>query len=129
MILLIADALRGDAAVAALVGDRVWPVRRPQGRELPALTLSSVSAVPLQSHDGAGALTRSRLQVDCWASSWAAARALRAAAIGAIEATEDPAGPIPSIARMGDRDLPELREAGEDLFRVSIDFEIWHKEA
>lgn len=63
-------------AVAALVGDRGYPVILPQGATFPAFTYQRISGgTRVASHAGDSGLTLARIQVDCWASTYLAAKA------------------------------------------------------
>ncbi|MGG7567901.1 tail completion protein gp17 [Rhodovulum sp. DZ06] len=118
-------ALLSAPGVSALAGTRVWPLRRPQGSDLPAVTLRRISGAPLQSHDGPASLARARVQVDVWAHSYAAAKALRGAVAAVLDAAATPAGEIRAVRRLDERDLSE---ADGRLVRISLDFELWHQE-
>lgn len=117
--------LLADPGVAALAGARIWPLRRPQGEALPAITLQRIGGAPLQSHAGTASLARARIQIDIWAARYAEAKALRAAATAVLDAAANPAGPICAARRIDERDLSE---AEGRLLRISIDYDIWHQE-
>lgn len=72
--------LQGDAAIAALVLDRIYPVLRPQGSVAPAITFSRVFADYQTSLDGwTSGKVQIRLQIDVWAKTYESARAIKAA--------------------------------------------------
>lgn len=89
----IYEYVTGVGAVAALIGDRFYPVRLPdkdqddKPLELPACRYFLVSGVPSYSHDGDSNLTEDGFQVDVYAASYAAAEqtadAVQAALSGA----------------------------------------------
>lgn len=78
-------ALLADAAVAALVGTRVWPARLPQTATLPAVVFQRVATVPsspaLSNPVGP---TRARVQMSCWATTFGGARELGDAVMHAL---------------------------------------------
>jgi hypothetical protein len=61
------------------IGDRVFPLTLPQGATLPAIVYQRVSPRSTSTHDGAGGVVSPRFQFKCWASTYAAACALRVA--------------------------------------------------
>jgi len=70
----ITEALRthllGDAAIAALVGARIYPLRLPQKVTMPAIVLSLISD-PRPGHlRGVAGMARARYQVDAWAQTY-----------------------------------------------------------
>lgn len=112
------------ASVAS--GRRYW-VRAPQGATLPYVVLNIVSGVRDYHTKGPSGYVQSRVQCDCYGSTYSAAkttaRAVRAAASGARS------GDIQGIFVETERDLP-AEDAGpvNNLFRTSIDLIIHHKE-
>ena len=112
-------ALSGASAVTALVGTRIYPVTIPAGKSLPAITYFRVSGTPERRlNNGGSSGQRVRVQVDCWATTYAAAKS----AAAAVQTAAIAAG----FAFVQDRDLHE-----EDLniFRVSMDFMGWQTPA
>ncbi len=74
-------ALTEDATVAGLVAARVYPQKLPQSPTLPAITYGIVSRVPTEANTE---LFDCRIQLDCWASSYAGATALALATLSAL---------------------------------------------
>lgn len=111
------DRLVADATVAGLVGTRVRPMLLNQNETLPAISFSRVATVPhddlelTQNHEWV------RVQVDCWAASYSAAKTLAAAVRAALQAA-------PVYGQL----LTELDDADPDekLYRVIQDFRIWN---
>ena len=58
-----------DAATAAIVGQRMYPRRLPQGPTLPALDYQRVDTRRLHDFDGPDGLPRARVQVRAWGAS------------------------------------------------------------
>ena len=76
--------LVAHAGTTALVGTRVYPLRLPQGPTYPAIRYQVISA-PREHAMGADTGTvHARVQVDCWATTYAGAKALAAQVILAL---------------------------------------------
>jgi len=110
----IYDTLRNNAAVAALVGNRVRPVHLRQGDPFPAIVYTRISTEPVNDLDGHGGLDNCRFQIDCYSEGYQELRNLAAAVKTAMNA----AGHL----QAGDRDL---YESDLKLHRVILDFSIW----
>jgi hypothetical protein len=65
-------------------GTRVYWVDRPQASALPAVTLQTISDPRPQHLKGFHPLRETRVQVDCWADSYAAAKTLLEAVVAAV---------------------------------------------
>lgn len=115
------------AGLAALSGDRVYPLALPQGGALPALTYMRVSEAPVLDRDNRAArYRRDRYQIDGWAADYDTAVALRGqvrAAMGTFRVTSAPRvdGALPA----GGSDVPE---AEEGQYRFRLDYMISHEE-
>ena len=118
--------LLDDAAVAAIAGNDVHWVTRPQGSDLPAVTLSVVAGsrdVHLKGYSG---LRSTDVQADCWAASFAEAKALVEAVIAATAAP----GVFGGI-KFGRTVAGEPRDLGDDatgafIHRQSVDLTVSH---
>lgn len=60
----------GDAAIAAQIGTRLYPVLIPQDAELPAIAYQVISAPRRYSHSGDSRLTPLRMQFTIQANSY-----------------------------------------------------------
>lgn len=79
--------LLGQPALAALLGERMYPVTLPQGATLPAVTYSLISGTTEgDSQDGPG-VSRRRYQFDCWAETYSAATVVATALATAVSGT------------------------------------------
>lgn len=123
--------LRQTTAIAALVGENINWGLRPQASALPALGLSVISRVPVDSDEGKSTLSMSRVQIDCWAATMTGAKALASAVKVALP------GPNLTLATStfhglwteNETDYPsEEDKGGTPIFRVSIDLLINHIE-
>ena len=117
------------APVTALVGQRVYWVDRPQASALPAITLQTISEARRQHMKGFDGLDVSRVQIDCWATSYAQAQALQEAAIAAT--IDEHAGNGIRFARAFIDSIRDLGERVETQFihRASIDLIVHHSTA
>jgi hypothetical protein len=124
--------LLGALGVTGLVGDRISWALRPRRDALPAIALHLISAPRDYHMAGPSGLVTSRVQVDCWAQSAANATAVSRAvnaAIGGMRETVD------GVEFQGafletETDMTDDEGATPDevLYRVSMDFFIWHSE-
>ncbi len=80
----LCSVLENDAAVAALVGTRVYAMPLPQDPTLPAITYQRISTVLGAGISGPESLARVRVQVDCWATTVAGVAALGQAVLNAL---------------------------------------------
>lgn len=76
------EALTEDATVGGLVAERVYPRKLPQTPTLPAISYSIISDVP--NMESNTELSDVRIQLDCWAATYAGSRALAIAAKQAL---------------------------------------------
>lgn len=65
-------------------GTRVYWVDRPQSAALPAVTLQTISDPRPQHLKGFDELRETRVQIDCWADTYAIAKALMEAVLTAV---------------------------------------------
>lgn len=68
--------LLADAPIAAVVGTRVYPVRRPQGVPYPSIVMTRVSGNPGYADDGEIGLQHARVQIDSQALTYTEAKNL-----------------------------------------------------
>jgi hypothetical protein len=125
----IIDYLLAGSAVAAIIGTRIFPLTRPQGSALPALTVTRISGAPVYASDGEAGLLDARLQIDSYAETYTAAKDLAAAVTNRLSAVQDVVqSGVTLIYVMLDSEQ-DLREGGsgefEYLFRVRQDFIVW----
>lgn len=118
---LIAKLL-ATAGVTALVSTRINWSRRVQGEALPAIVLHRISGTPDVTHAGASGLVVSRVQVDCWGSTYSSAKAVARAVEAAITAQTFTQGAIRFDVILIDAERDDTDdEAPETLFRTSLD--------
>ena len=94
--------LKGTTAVANQVVNagaspltyRIFPNRIPQGEIRPAIRFARISTVRPQGLDGPSAYLQTRFQLDAWATTDAACRALADAVVAAIDGHRGTFGPV-----------------------------------
>lgn len=127
---VVTAALLADAPVVSLVGTRITWLVRPQATAVPALTLQRISGRRDYHTAGASGLVESRLQADCWAATYPAAKALARAVrdvLSGLSTNSPPA--LQSVFLDVEVDTYEPGGPTEiGLHRVRLDFRIWHNE-
>lgn len=122
------SAMANDATVGGLVGGtgssaRVYPMILPQGSVLPAVTYQVIDKprIDTASLSGHNARVRARVQVDCWAGTYAQVKSLADATRNALLTAS-----AFTALNLDDRDL---YEDDTHIYRVSADFSVWYLEA
>lgn len=113
--------IMGTPAVSALVSTRVNWSRRPQGQALPAIVLHRIGGTPDVHHGGPSGLAVSRVQVDCWGSSYGSAKALARAVQNAITARTFTQGSTRFDVILVDSERDDSDDQTTPLFRTSLD--------
>jgi hypothetical protein len=117
--------LLAAAPVAALVGDRVYWVDRPQAETLPAITLQIIDEPREQHMGGFQAMQSVVVQLDVWAASYSSAKALKEAVIAALVPAASGNGIDFRRAFVRARDLSERTETAF-IYRPSLDFTFFY---
>jgi hypothetical protein len=120
--------LLADPGVAAVAGDRVHWLRRPQGEATPALVLSRVGGGHAFTYGGRDDLVEARVQIDAWAERLADVKALARAVNALLSGYRATSGSIRSAFLNAERDGLQDADPFGTLARVSLDFTIWHQE-
>jgi hypothetical protein len=126
----LVDWLLGSASVNTFVTNPsaiTW-VQRKRGLPLPSLVLTVVSRLPDVAMSGRTGLAQARVQFDCYAATYKAAKGLaRAVGDRLAEIRNDDGDALQGAFPEGERDGFETETGGAgDLYRVSLDFIIWH---
>ncbi len=118
--------LLADGPVAALVDDRIDPIKLPQSPTYPAITYEIISDIPHRSLDGDSDLERVRVRLHCWAATYT----------GAIDLAGKVRNSVADFSgTMGSTKVPSVKfETWNDLFedvpevyRRVVDFIIAHR--
>lgn len=121
--------LSEDAAVSALAGNRIYPLRAPDRVALPYLTYQRISGARWRSIDGPSGMAQPRIQVDVWADRYDVSKSVAGAVRNALDGWRGTVAGVRvgGIALEGDQDLFE-DEVDPPLYRVSLDFIVTHNE-
>lgn len=119
------------SAIQGIVGRRVNWGFRVQGEGLPALTLFNASPGRSYTYKGAAGLSGPRVQFDCWAPDFAAAKALARAVIAEVEAPATVAGVKFHGAFLDQERGPLIEDlgGGRKVHRISLDLFVWFSAA
>lgn len=126
----LATHLANDSGISAIVGTRIYAGLRPQKSPLPSIVYSRVSGVRIESLQGSSGLARPRFQIDCCGKSYPAVKNLAEAIRLSLEGFRGTMGGgggvvVQCVRYLGDIDF---YSDDEEIFRVALDFEIWHNE-
>ena len=113
-------ALTGHAGLSALVGTRVFPVILPQNVTLPAVRYQRITGGQVTAHSGYTGLENPRYQIDAWANTFDAARAIAKQ----IRLAMTSATTFTAIVLTDFDDY----EPEKNLFRISLDFSVWSEQ-
>jgi len=116
----IAGHLGDYAGLAALVGERIYPVRLPQTPTLPAVTYQRISGTTRYSHDGDSGLYSARWQFSCWAEHYMEAVAVGAQVKGAVHTWRNAHGQPAFVENEVDD-----YEPATGVYHVMVDATIW----
>jgi hypothetical protein len=130
----LAALLLAHAPLTALTSTRIHWLRAPQAVARPYVVLQSISGIPDVTHQGPSGLVAGRVQVDCYGDTYGSAKTVARAVTGRLSGyrgTPTPPGTtvFDGIFKDAERDGYEDEASPDKLFRVSMDFIIWHKGA
>lgn len=124
-------ALLADAGIAALVKTRVNWLTRPAASRLPAIVLQTVSVDRLYTFTHRDSATARRVQIDCWATSFLAAKAVARAVNACLDGLTAAPWSRPEVVAEREfyepGDAPVAGQPSTDLYRVSLDAVVWHR--
>lgn len=122
---LLVTLLASSPPLVSLVNQRIQWGTREQASGLPAVSLAKVSGGPVYSDEGEAGLTETRVQIDCWASTFGTATAVARAVQAQLSGHFD--GFFRYISLDVSRDLSEGGgNQAEYQHRTSMDFIILH---
>jgi len=110
-------AVEGDihTILAALVSNRCYALVAPESAARPYIVFQVISNPTLNDLDGDVGISNRRFQVDVWADTYGAAKALGKTAATSLTA----AGHL----KLGDN--PDQRDAETKTFCASSDYSVW----
>ena len=120
--------LAGDGTISGLVGERIYPIRLPEGTEGPSAKPALVYMRPgindeTDLSSGDGSLQRVRVQVDAWASSAEVANQLGELVRVRMQSATVAANSFVLGAAFGQDDY----DFEAKLFRYMNDFTVWYR--
>lgn len=123
--------LLANAPLAALVGNRITWLDRPQGSGLPAITLQVITPGRSYHFKGPAGYTGARVQADSWGAFYLSAKQASRAFLAAIEppALFGSTRFGPAFLEGGPDFPPQDIDGGGRAYRVNHDIIIWHRPA
>lgn len=126
---LVREVLLADPVISGAVGGtRIYPLVRPQGSPLPAITYQRVSQTRADPLVGRERVASIRLQIDCWSAKYADLKTL-AQDVSEVLHGHGTTDPPPALRAI--RALPGERDdydEGPAVYRVSSDYSVWWEE-
>ena len=124
--------LKGQAAVNAVTGNRIYPIRLPQNVTFPAIAYTRISGQRVHVMGAISGVASPRIQIICWAETYGAAKDLAEIVRLVLDNYSGAMGGTTVIASLIDDDA-DMEDAapntGRKLYGVRTDYEIWHREA
>ena len=122
----IRSILVNDSTVKAIT-TRCYPGKIPQNPEYPLIVYHKVTGMRDHHLQGPSGLAHPRFQVEAWATTYDAAKALANAIRGALDGYKGTVGAVAigSILIESERDV---YEEAVSCHRVIMDFFVWHSE-
>jgi len=132
----VQQRLAADAGVSAIAADRIFPVILPETMLNPdttvpaALTYQVISKIPTYTLSDGVVLIIARVQFDCWASTYGAAKSLMAALDAALDQYT---GTLPDGTEVQnawrENGARDDHDRDTRLYRVSADYFVMYAEA
>lgn len=123
VIVAVRSALLADAAVAALVGTRVYAKKLPQAVTYPAATLELISGDPGNTVAAAGTMKWSRVRINAWGTTYATAEGLAHKIEAALNVKKSTQGAV-RLASINAQGLRDFYEPDVEAHYHSQDFSI-----
>jgi hypothetical protein len=121
--------LQDDAAVGALIADRIYPIWVPQGRAMPAVTYNQLAGGRDQMLSGPSGFVSAVFEFSCWAESYGQTRSVADAvrqALDGFDGTSDTIV-IQSVQLQDENDIPAAEDGIDRLRRYGkiLSFAVW----
>ena len=122
--------LAASGAVASHVGDRIYPVVRPQNSALPAIVYQQISGPRSHAMDGPSSLVESTWQVSCWAASYTQAEQLMDAVRSTLDGYSGTVAgvDIEGIFLIDVADLYNTEPKATQTFGKRMDIQVFYQE-
>lgn len=129
--LALVSRLTTVAAVTALVGSRIYPLKVPQGATMPCIRYANISTIERVNAMGndPGPVSQ-RMQLDCYGTTYASARAVFEATQAALQRYRGTEAGIEVMASFIDDEQDSFEEDATygGLYRSRLDVVIWVRE-
>lgn len=132
---VVRDVLLEDAAIVALIGDRIYPMTWPDAPEFPLIILQKITGLGEADNMGEAGIEAARIQADVYsdlgyADMAALARLVRRRLHGFKGGSEGAPCAIDASFCINDVDqaVPAIERAGPRLRRRMLEFRIWNRE-
>lgn len=96
----------------------VYPLSMPKGATLPGMCYQFISEIPMRHHGGAD-MVRRRLQVSCWAKTYAAAITLGDSVRAALDLNQT------NIELITAENISDYKDPEAELYRRIVEFYVW----
>jgi hypothetical protein len=125
----LAALLLAHVPLTTLTSTRIHWLRAPQGVGTPYVTLQMISRTPDVSHAGPTGLNAARVQIDCYGLTYTSAKSVARAVEGRLSGYRGTHSgtTFDGVFKDSERDGYDDEASTDKLFRVSMDFIIWHK--
>lgn len=128
--------LIGVTAISDLVGTRIYPDKAPTSATFPYITYGVISNTHVRHFDDISGLASPLIQIDVWSNTRLSAVTVAEEIRVELENKRAGIGPtgnqlsVSGIFLENDRDLYEPPEDSSQvgIYRVSMDFRVWHAE-
>lgn len=95
-----------------------YPLTMPPGATLPGMCYQFISEIPMRHHGGAD-MVRRRLQVSCWANTYAAAVTLGDLVRAALDLNQS------NIELITAENISDFKDAEAEKYRRIVEFFVW----
>lgn len=130
----LAEHLR-NAELTAAAGNRIYPLLAPDHARLPYITYQRIESVHERAMGGPIGLAHARIQVDCWAATYAGVKQLANGVRRTLDGLDADIGPVASRTRVNaafiesqSDDVEPATGGQRRVYHVSMDFTVWHRE-
>jgi hypothetical protein len=136
IVLAVVNLLKAVPNIAAIVGDRIYPVEAPDAATFPLLVVQKAGGVGETDMQGEAGVESARVQIDCYCVGYEEVLDLRTVVRRYLQGYQGgPADSAGACAIQGafcinDLDLPDstTKRAGPRLRRRMLEFRIWNTE-
>ena len=123
----IYEILYADASVKGVVSNRIYPNTAQQGDVLPYIVYTKVSKLPTDVKDSGTGFDKTRIQVDCYHTTYANCEVLAGYVRTAMDRVKGSYGSmtILQIVFLDENDMPLVfQEDSDKVYQIAVDFMI-----